>query len=113
MEDNADVTDAMRLLLEHNGYRVSTSTNVAEAVQIGVHDTPQVVLLDLTLENGEDGLELLARLRECGVAPPRVVALTGHADAHTHDRCTEAGCASVLIKPAPSAQLLASLRGAS
>ena len=112
VEDNDDVADAMRILLEHNGYRVTTSTNVAEALQVGVHDTPQFVLLDLSLGDGEDGLELLARWRECNVFPARVIALTGHADERTRDRCTAAGCATVLIKPAPSADVLASLKTA-
>lgn len=102
----------MRILLEHNGYRVTTSTSVAEAVQTGVHDTPQFVLLDLSLRDGEDGLEVLSRMRECGVTPSRVIALTGHADEQTRERCIAAGCALVLIKPAPSAILLASLKAA-
>lgn len=111
VEDNADVTDAMRVLLEHSGYRVTGSTNVAEAVQIGVHDPPEYVLLDISLENGEDGLEIVSRWRECGVKPARIIALTGHADDRTRERCTSAGCEVVLLKPVSSAELLASLTG--
>lgn len=111
VEDNTDVADAMRILLEHSGYRVSAASNVAEAVQIGVHDTPEIVLLDISLGNGEDGLEILARWRECGVALPHVFALTGHADEETRDRCTAAGCEEVLLKPVPSAALMATVNG--
>src|SRR5688500_19240340 len=75
VEDNEDVTDAMRILFEHNGYRVSSATNVAEAVQIGVHDTPEVVLLHISLHD-EDGLEIITRWKECGVTLPRIFALT-------------------------------------
>jgi len=107
IEDSADVTDALRILFEHNGYRVSTAANVAEAVQIGVHDTPEVVLLDISLADGEDGLEVLRRWHECGVIAPRVLALTGHTDDATRERCKAAGCQEVLLKPVPSAQLLA------
>lgn len=112
VEDNADVTDAMRTLFEHSGYRVSAAANIAEAVQIGVHDAPEVVLLDISLAKGEDGLEILARWRECGVTPPRIFALTGHADEATWERCAAAGCAAVLLKPVPAAELLATVRGA-
>lgn len=107
VEDSADVTDALRILFEHHGYRVSTAASVAEAVQIGVHDTPDVVLLDISLERGEDGLDLLARWRECGIVGPRVIALTGHADDDTRKRCAAAGCEDVLLKPVPAAQLVA------
>lgn len=107
VEDNADVIDAMRILFEHNGYRVSSAATVAEAVQIGVHDTPGTVLLDVSLGDGEDGMEILRRWRECGVEQPRVIALTGHGDDVTRDRCSAAGCDAVLLKPAPTAELLA------
>lgn len=100
----------MRILFEHSGYRVSAAATVAEAVQIGVHDPPGTVLLDVSLGDGEDGIEILRRWRECGVAQPRVIALTGHADDHTRDRCARAGCEAILLKPATSAQLLAAVR---
>ena len=101
----------MRILFEHNGYRVSSATNVAEAVQIGVHDTPEVVLLDLSLHD-EDGLEIIARWKECGVRLPRIFALTGHADEASWSRCAAAGCEAVLLKPVPSADLLARVKAA-
>jgi DNA-binding response OmpR family regulator len=111
VEDNVDVADAMRILFEHNGYRVSSAATVAEAVQIGVHDTPGTVLLDVSLADGEDGMEILRRWRECGIDQPRVIALTGHADDDTRDRCAAAGCEAVLLKPTPSAELLAAVKG--
>ena len=97
----------MRILFEHHGYRVSAAACVAEAVQIGVHDTPDVVLLDMSLKGGEDGLDVLARWRECGIVGPRVIALTGHGDDATRERCAAAGCEDVLLKPVPAARLVA------
>ena len=100
----------MRILFEHHGYRVSAAANIAEAVQVGVHDALQVVLLDVSLGRGEDGLEILQRWRECGATPAHIIALTGHADDATRKRCEAAGCAAVLLKPVPSAELLASVK---
>lgn len=111
VEDSADVTDALRILFEHNGYRVSAAACVAEAVQVGVHDPPAVVLLDLTLQKGEDGLDAITRWRECGVVLPRILALTGHADEATRERCAAAGCEQVLVKPVSAGQLVAKVRG--
>lgn len=88
---------------------MSSATNVAEAVQIGVHDPPEVVLLDVTLHD-EDGLEIIARWKECGVALPRIFALTGHGDEETWSRCTAAGCEAVLLKPVPTADLVARVK---
>lgn len=110
VEDNPDVTDALRILFEHNGYRVSCAANVADAVQIGIDDPPQLVLLDISLANGEDGLAILYQWRERGVKVPRVMAVTGHSDDGTRERCAAAGCEALMVKPVPSSQLLASIR---
>jgi DNA-binding response OmpR family regulator len=59
------------------------------------------VLLDLTL-GAEDGLALFALSQ----APrPVVVALTGHDDPETRERCLAAGCLDVLVKPIRSREL--------
>ena len=111
MEDSALVTDALRLLFEETGHRVSVAASVAEGVlACAAPDRPDLVLLDLTLPDG-DGLQLLARLREDGAMAPRTVAMTGHDDPDTRARCLAAGCAEVLVKPVPARELLRLVRG--
>lgn len=109
VEDNADVTDAMRVLFEHHGYRVSSAATVAAAVRVGLEDAPQIVLLDLSLGH-EDGLDILAQWSERDLPRPHVLALTGHADPETRERCIDAGCQSVLLKPVPTAELVSRVR---
>ena len=93
----------MRILLESGGHRVSIASTIGDALEIGVKDPATLVLLDLTLPDG-NGLELVDPLRAAGSL---VVALTGHDDAETKARCLEAGCADVLVKPVPARDLLA------
>ncbi len=64
------------------------------------------MLLDLTLADG-DGLDVLARLRAEDQMPPQTIALTGHDDDEVRQRCIDAGCTGVMIKPVPIARLLA------
>jgi CheY-like chemotaxis protein len=98
VEDNALVVGALRMLLEETGHRVSEASTVAAAARILLSDPPDVVLLDLTLGN-EDGLSLMSSI-DVGRGPrPIVVALTGHDDVATVERCTAAGCRAVLVKP--------------
>ena len=98
VEDNALVLGALRLLLEETGHRVSDASTLAGATRVLHADPPDIVLLDLTL-GGEDGLSLLASIDANGGARPVVVALTGHDDIATFERCTAAGCRTVLVKP--------------
>ena len=104
-EDNQLVCDAMRVLFEETGHRVSVAGHIAEIVDIASSDPVDLLLLDLGLADG-DGLEVLTRLRELNALPRVSVALTGRDDPETIARCTAAGCRAVLLKPVPARELL-------
>jgi CheY-like chemotaxis protein len=98
VEDNTFVIGALRLLLEETGHRVSDASTIAAAASVLRTDPPDIVLLDLTL-GGEDGLSLLSSIDASSTQRPIVVALTGHDDPATLERCASAGCRAVLVKP--------------
>ncbi len=96
VEDNEHVTNALQILLETVPWRVSVAGSVGAALAVSRADPPAVALLDLTLPDG-DGLALVEPLRVAGTK--KIVVLTGHDDRDTKQRCLDAGCADVLIKP--------------
>ena len=102
--------DALTILLESGGHQVRAARSVAAAVERGTEGPVDLLLLDLTLPDG-DGLSVLDGLRQAGAEPAVTVALTGHDDAATAHRCTAAGCAAVLLKPVPARELLARVAG--
>lgn len=104
VEDNELVTGAMRILLESAGARVSVAASITEALGHAHADTPRLVLLDLTLPDG-DGLSVIDPLRAAGAKT--FVALTGHDDAATRKRCLDAGCLDVIVKPPRARELVA------
>ncbi|MFI5230100.1 MAG: response regulator transcription factor [Gemmatimonadales bacterium] len=103
VEDNDLVSGALRVVFESAGYRVSTAASLAEASALVAADPAALVLLDLTLPDG-DGLGLVAAARQSGARA--VVALTGRDDDGTRQRCLDAGCAGVMLKPVPVRELL-------
>ena len=105
VEDNELVTGALRILFEQTGRRVTVAHSVASAVEAGRKDPPDLLLLDLTLPDG-DGLEVATALRGSGVQPRATVALTGRDDPDSLARCAAAGCTDVLVKPVSSRELL-------
>jgi len=108
IEDNVLVSDALRVLIEAAGNRVSVAGTVADALAIGEKDPASLVLIDLTLPDG-DGLSVINAL---SLAGSRVfVALTGHDDPETAQRCRRAGCTDVLVKPVPARELIAKTAG--
>lgn len=104
VEDNELVTNALRVLFEADERRVSVAGTIERALDIAEMDPAKLVLLDLTLPDG-DGLLLVEALLVAGCKT--VVALTGHDDEDTRMRCIDSGCADVLIKPVPVKELMA------
>ena len=106
VEDNELVTGALRILFEETGRRVTVAHSVAEAVRAGSADPPDLVLLDLTLPDG-DGLEVHRQLEAKGVHAKATVALTGRDDPATRERCLASGVTAHMSKPIASRDLLA------
>jgi DNA-binding response OmpR family regulator len=108
VEDNELVSDALRVVFESVDYRVSTAGSLAAAVSMVARDPAALVLLDLTLPDG-DGLGFVGPAKDAGVRT--IVALTGRDDDETRKRCLAAGCADVLLKPVSVKELLARAAG--
>jgi DNA-binding response OmpR family regulator len=108
VEDNEHVTTAIQIMLETVPWRVSVADTIGAALAVTRNDPPSVALLDLTLPDG-DGLALVEPLLASGAT--RIVVLTGHDDRETRQRCLDAGCADVLVKPISVRDLIDRSRG--
>ena len=105
VEDNDLVSGALRVLFEQTGRRVSIASSVADAIAVASADRPDLMLIDLTLPDG-NGLAILEELRRANRSPRVAVALTGHDEPAIAERCAALGCAAVLLKPVPTRELL-------
>ena len=105
VEDNDLVTGALRILFEETGRRVTVAHSVAEGIAACADDPPDLLLLDLTLPDG-NGLDVATSLASRGVCPRAMVALTGRDDPESLQRCKDAGITAVMVKPVPTNELL-------
>ena len=76
IEDNADLADLVREVLEAEGFDVCIALTPDEGLARFVDLRPALVLLDLHLP-GRSPLELIAQLRRKAASPTRIVAMTG------------------------------------
>lgn len=109
VEDNDDVAEATAALLASIGYTVVRAGSAAQALhQLEANPRFDVVLSDIVMGGGADGLELALSLRRSHPQLP-VLLMTGYTS--RLDAAVAAGFA-VIGKPCPPDQLAAALRRA-
>ncbi|MFI5841522.1 response regulator transcription factor [Catenuloplanes sp. NPDC051500] len=74
VDDQPNLVDLLRTVLEFHGFAVSTAGTAADAVATARHDQPDLILLDVMLPDG-DGVDVCRRLRAAG-STAAVVFLT-------------------------------------
>jgi len=103
VEDDADFRASVAALVSREGYRVCEAETLAKARdQLGGADSPDVVLLDLVLPDG-DGLELLADAEI--TERTEFVVMTGHAAVESAIAALRDGALDYLTKPVDRVRL--------
>jgi DNA-binding response OmpR family regulator len=107
IEDDTEITDALRRSLRHEGYEVRTAGDGVEALDAAAEFIPDLVVLDLGLPR-LDGIEVCRQLRADGDVP--ILILTARTE--TDDRVTglDSGADDYLVKPFERQEFLARIR---
>jgi two-component system CheB/CheR fusion protein len=106
VDDNADAREALRFLLDDEGFEVRTAADGPDALAQAETFCPDVVLLDIGLP-GIDGYEVARRLRTLPVTRnARIVAVSGYGQAQDRERSRAAGFDDHLLKPVSPSRLL-------
>lgn len=99
IEDNSDMREFLRRVLERHNYGFLEARDGAEGFEIALREEPELILLDLSLPN-VDGYEVLRQLKaSTGLRGTPVLAVTAHARAADEQRALEAGFDAYLTKP--------------
>jgi CheY-like chemotaxis protein len=107
VDDDDALAEMYALQLTASGFQVTTARSGAEALQLVVDATPDLIYLDLGLP-GMTGLEVLERLRRApNTAEVPVVILTNFSEPEMIKRGQELGAQDYLIKVDTSPALLA------
>ena len=108
VDDDPSVREALALVLDLNGFEVTTATDGREAIRTLAIDSPDAVILDVLMP-GLDGLEVCRRLRATGDRTP-VLMLTARSEVSERVAGLEAGADDYLAKPFAREELIARLR---
>lgn len=99
VEDDEQSQKYMRILLSRE-FNVSIAAGSAQAWEILQSQQIDLILMDLSLRDGDDGLKITRGIRERGPDPNiPIIALTAHAFPEDRKRSLEAGCNDYVSKP--------------
>jgi diguanylate cyclase (GGDEF)-like protein len=110
VEDERLIAGLLKETLEIEGYQVVTVLNGESAVQFALHETPQLIILDIMLP-GIDGYEVIRRLRN----HPKtmhipILVLSALGESEHKVRAFDGGVDGYFTKPFDTDELLALVR---
>ena len=97
VDDQPQVLDMLREIVEHMGYETCTAASVEQAIAAMATVRPHVVFLDLLMP-GMSSLEVLAHFREHHGAVP-VIVITGNMEQEIARQARAGGAFAVVGKP--------------
>lgn len=113
VDDQADVLEALRLLLKSEGFEIESVNSPARALAALEQRDFDVALMDLNYTrdttSGQEGLELLTKIQAIDGAPP-VVVMTAWANIELAVEAMRRGARDFIQKPWDNPRLLSVLR---
>jgi CheY-like chemotaxis protein len=99
IDDNAEATELMHMLLQMEGFMVESTVTGIDALARALAFMPQVICIDIELHDLPSG-ELVRQIRQHPLlADVRLIGMTGWDEANTPNRAVRQSFDSVYLKP--------------
>ncbi len=98
VDDEKVFRDQLELALSREGYRVAVAENAQQAIDIGVHQRPDILISDWMLQDELHGLHVIDVLSSVYPAMKSIV-ITGFASADLKEKAKQQGVVAFLEKP--------------
>ncbi len=110
VEDDPDFLDSMRAVLEANGYIMAEAASGAEGVKVYEKSKPDLIIVDLMMEEVDAGTNFIKDLQALGnKAPVYMLSSVGESMSQTTDT-SQLGLSGVFQKPIDPTTLLKVLK---
>jgi DNA-binding NarL/FixJ family response regulator len=109
VEDEWPVAREVQQTLQSHGFEVGEPiANGDEAFGVAARQRPDLMVIDVGLAGGTDGLMLAERIRR-STNPPQVIMLSAHTDEDSMQRACAVGASGYVVKPFHHSQLLSAV----
>lgn len=110
IDDDADIIEALRLVVEANGYAMIDASTAEEGLKVYKANNPDLIIVDLMMEEIDAGINFIKELRLIGNQAP-VYMLTSVGDNLNETiNYAELGISGVFQKPVDNNNLLSVLK---
>jgi len=111
VDDEPHIVEIVRDYLKQAGYRVVTANDGQMALTLARHERPDLIVLDLMLPGGLDGLDVCRRLRQDpALADVPIIMLTARVEETDRLIGLELGADDYVTKPFSPRELVARVR---
>ena len=70
IDDDPDILDASTLVLKSKGYDIVTASNPQDAYKVVTEKKPNLIILDVMMDEPDDGFYLAQKFRKEGIKTP-------------------------------------------
>ncbi len=110
VDDDQDVTDALRIVLESNDYIVVAAASAEDGLKAYKESSPDLMIIDLMMEEVDAGMAMVKDLKILGnTAPIYMLSSVGDSLSETTD-CSALGLSGVFQKPIDNHTLLSTMK---
>lgn len=110
IDDDPDFLDSLRTILEGEGFQMIAASSAEEGRRLYAQSRPDMVLVDLMMEEVDAGATLVRDLRAMGPTPPILMLSSVGDGLHLSADATQLGLDGVLQKPVNPRLLVSTLR---
>lgn len=112
IEDNADIRQLISVILEREGYQISTAADGISGLSLIKETKPDLVLLDVMLPefSGFEVLDALRKDKNSKVREVPVLMITSKSTVEDVDQALELGATGYLVKPFRPEKLVQKVR---
>ena len=110
IEDNELSRKTLMKLLELEGYEVAGAENSQEAFCIAKQNRFELIISDVRLPGGMDGIDVLKNIRQMSDFPSKMFVITAYADEEASQRAEKLGVDGYFFKPFNIPEFLESVR---
>lgn len=111
VEDNAEIRSIVKYFLRKKRFQVDYAETGIDALNLAKEDSYDVIIMDVNLGDGIDGIETTRRLRKMAqYKDVPIIAVTANLTTNIRENCLDAGMDAFLPKPFQKEDLIDTIR---